>query len=172
MVDGGRGTELVTHHWGARVDGWFASVDETIGTEPDVVPDRSRQGKPAVVLHVHRVLRMLGPHWRTCLSNLRSPYRLLQQVGCLRAVPRDIFDQWTLRQRPQRPLLHVESDPRGLSVPLLKVSQSHIALHASLVHMAARRKGHLPSTVHGSVSGWPALLWAMAVHHYSLQDAH
>jgi hypothetical protein len=45
-VDGGRGTDLVTHHWGARVDGWFASVDETIGTELAVVQDRSSKGNP------------------------------------------------------------------------------------------------------------------------------
>jgi hypothetical protein len=36
----------VTHHWGARVDGWFASVDETIGTELAFIQNRSSQGNP------------------------------------------------------------------------------------------------------------------------------
>jgi hypothetical protein len=81
----------VTHHWGARVDGWFASVDETIGTE-------LAGCQSAVVLHTHRVLCTLGAQWHSCVSHSRSPYRILQQGGGLRAVPWDILHQRALRQ--------------------------------------------------------------------------
>ena len=170
-VDGGRGTELVTHHWGARVDGWFASVDETIGTEPDVVQDRSRQGHPAGVLHVHRVLRMLGAHWRTCLSIFAVT---LQVTAASRMSA--CCASGHLRSMDTPPTTPKAATPCGVrskrSVRASAESEPITHLHASLVHIAARRKGYVPSTVHGLLSGWPALLWAMAVHHHSLQDAH
>jgi hypothetical protein len=56
-VDGGKGTDLVTHHWGARVDGWFASVDETIGRVPCGCPGRGEVNMGAARTHGHHLLQ-------------------------------------------------------------------------------------------------------------------